>query len=236
MKVEELTQYGKTLSGLPREAIKKQRSIVLREIINKFGVLGILPFFTRLLLEQRKLNSKFPEAYQAALEVGESAAKEISMLISMFNIIVRQEGKENAYEFVTGIFQKVAIYSMPALYQIDDLAECEGDPFDNFVKFNIAFFEAMNKEGTWKVKEIRNEKDKLTIIVTECANCIVGEAYDCPDIAKLGCDHDLAGYPAIIDRVNAEFRRPHTIAKGDEYCDFMFYRRGTAPDTEHLNK
>ena len=35
--------------------------------------------------------------------------------------------------------QKVAIYSMPALYQIDDLVRCEGDPFDNFVNFNIAF-------------------------------------------------------------------------------------------------
>jgi hypothetical protein len=28
----------------------------------------------------------------------------------------------------------------------------------------------------------------------------------------------------------------HTIAKGDEYCDFMFYRKGATPDTEHLNK
>jgi len=43
---------------------------------------------------------------------------------------------------------KVAIYSMPALYQINDLIRCEGDPFDNFVNFNIAFFNAMNEEGT----------------------------------------------------------------------------------------
>jgi len=236
MKVEELTQYGKTLSGLPKEAVKKQESIVLREIRNKFGLIGILPFFIRLLLEQRGLKRKYPEAYQATLKVGKSAAKEFPMLISMFNIIARKEGKENAYEFVKGIFQKVAIYSMPALYQIDDLVKCEGDSFENFVKFNTAWFNAMNEEGTWKVKEIINEKDKLTIIVTECANCILGEAYDCPEIAKLGCDHDLAGYPVIVDKVNAEFRRPHTIAKGDEYCDFMFYRKGTAPDTEHLNK
>ena len=48
---------------------------------------------------------------------------------------------------------KVAIYSMPALYQINDLIRCEGDPFDNFVNFNIAFFNAMNEEGTWKVRE-----------------------------------------------------------------------------------
>ena len=51
MKVEELTQYGKTLSGLPKEAVKKQESIVLREIRKKFGLIGVLPFFIRLLLE-----------------------------------------------------------------------------------------------------------------------------------------------------------------------------------------
>jgi hypothetical protein len=236
MKVEELSQYGKTLSGVPKEAMKKQGSIVMREIRKKSGIIGILPFFIRLLLEQRRLKRKYPEAYQATLKVGESAAKEVPMLISMFNVISKKEGKENAYEFVKSIFQKVAIYSMPALYQIDDLVKCEGDTFENFVKFNIALFGAMNKEGTWKVGETKEEKDKLTIIVTECANCVLGQAFYCPEIAKLGCDHDLAGYPIILDRVNAEFRRPHTIAKGDKYCDFHFYRKGTAPDTEHMNK
>ena len=236
MKVEELTQYGKTLSNLPKEALKKQESIVLREIRNKFGLIGILPFFIRLFLGQRELKRKYPEAYQATLKLGESAAKEITMLISMFNIIARKEGRGNAYEFVKGIFQKVAVYSMPAMYQIDDLVKCEGDPFENFVKFTVAWFNAMNEEGTWKVEEMTEEKDKLTFTVTECTNCTLGEAYDCPEIAKLGCDHDLAGYPVILDKVNAEFRRPHTIAKGDEYCDFQFYRKGTAPDTEHLNK
>ena len=236
MKVEELSQYGKTLSGLPKEVLKKQMGIMLREILTKFGLLGIIPFFVKLLLEQRALKKNYPEAYQETLKLGEDAAKEIPMLIAMFNIIARKEGRENGYEFVKTIFQKVAVYSMPAMYQIDDLVKCEGAPFENFVKFTAAWFEAMNEEGTWKVEEMKEEKDKLTFTVTECTNCRLGEAYDCPEIAKLGCDHDLAGYPVILDRVNAEFRRPHTIAKGDAYCNFQFYRKGTAPDTEHLNK
>ena len=236
MKVEELQQYGKTLSGIPKEAMKKQEIIVMSEIRNKFGLIGILPFFVRLYLEQNRLKRKFPEAYKATVKVGESAAKELPMLIAMYNLIAKKEGKEKAYEFVQSIFQKVAVYSMPALYQVDDLVKCEGDTFDNFVKFNIAFFNAMNEEGTWKVKETVQEKDELKIVVTECANCVLGKMYECPEIAKLGCDHDLAGYPVIEDKVNAEFRRPHTIAKGDDYCDFHFYRKGTAPDTEHLNK
>lgn len=236
MKVEELSQYGKTLSGLPKEAMKKQKTIVLSEIRTKFGLLGILPFFIKVLLAQKALKKNYPEAYQEALKISENAAKEITMLVAMFNIIAEKEGKENAYNFLKGIFQKVAKYSMPAYYQIDDLVKCEGDTFENFVKFNIAWFNAMNDEGTWIVDKIEEEKDKLTIIVAECANCVVSKAFDCPEIAKLGCDHDLAGYPVILDKVNAEFRRPHTLAKGDEYCDFMFYRKGTAPDTEHLNK
>jgi hypothetical protein len=236
MKVEELSQYGKTLTGLPKEALKKQKAIVMAEIRRKFGLLGMLPFFLKVLSEQRALKRKYPEAYQETLKLSRETAGEITMLIAMFNVIAASEGREKAYAFVKGIFEKVAVHSIPALYQIDELVKCEGDVFDNFVKFNVAWFGAMNEEGTWIVDEIAREKDKLTIIVTECANCVIGEAFECPEIAKLGCDHDLAGFPMVLDRVNAEFRRPNTLAKGDEYCDFMFYRKGTAPDTEHLNK
>jgi hypothetical protein len=101
---------------------------------------------------------------------------------------------------------------MPAMYQIDDLVKCEGDPFENFMKFTVAWFNAMNEEGTWIVEDMKEEKDKLTFSITKCTNCVIGNAFDCPEIAKLGCDHDLAGYPVILDKVNAEFRRPHTIA------------------------
>jgi hypothetical protein len=236
MKVEELSQYGKTLSGLPKAAIKKQNSIVFQEIKKKFGVFGLLPFMIKMFFEQRKIKSKYPQVYEDCKnKLSQGAAKEFLMMIAMYQIIARKEGGKNAYDFIQSIFQKVAVYSMPALYQLDDLVNCEGDTFDNFVKFNIAWFNAMNEEGTFKVSEIKEEKDKLTIIVNECANCVYGNAYDCPEVAKLGCDHDLAGYPVIIDKVNAEFRRPHTIAKGDAFCDFMFYRKGTAPEYEIID-
>lgn len=236
MKVEELSQYGKTLSGLPRQALEKQKQIVSREMRAKFGLLGMVTFFLRVVWGQRALKKRYPQAYQKALSISENAAKEITMLVAIFNLIAQKEGKDNAYGVLKKIFQELAVYSIPALYQIDDLLKCDGDVFDNFKKFNIAWFKAMNEEGTWIVEKIEEEEDKLTIIVSECANCKVGEAFHCPEIAKLGCDHDLAGYPVILERVDAEFRRPHTLAKGDAFCDFMFYRKGTAPDTEHLNK
>ena len=65
---------------------------------------------------------------------------------------------------------------------------------------------------------------------------VLFEAIDCPELNTLGCDHDLAGYPLIENAVQYEFRRPCTIAKGSDCCHFHFYRKGTAPDTIHLNQ
>jgi hypothetical protein len=236
MKVEELRQYGKTLETLPKEVMKKQMGIMMREIRTKYGLLGIVPFFIKVLREKKTLKKNYPQAYKDVLKISKDAAKEVTVLIAMFNVIARKEGRENAYEFVKGIFQKIAVYSMPAYYQIDELVGCEGDVFVNFMKFNKAWFNAMQEAGTYVVDTNDIEKDEQTIIVRECLNCVLCNDFDCPEIAKLGCDHDLAGYPVILDRVDAEFRRPHSMAKGDEYCDFHFYRKGTAPDTEHLNK
>ena len=125
---------------------------------------------------------------------------------------------------------------MPAIYQIDELAACEGDVFDNFKAFNRATFEAMDRQGTWKTESMVDEGDRLRIRVRTCANVDLFTAIGCPELGRLGCDHDLAGYPVILDRVNAEFRRPCTLAKGDDHCDFNFYRKGSAPPTEHLNR
>lgn len=153
-------------------------------------------------------------------------------MIAMFNVIARKEGREGAYAFVKGVFEKVAVYSMPALYQVDELVECEGDVFDNFKKFNIAMFEA----GAHMYRPtFTDEEDKLTIVIDKCANVDLAKAFDCPEVGLLGCDHDVAGYPVIEDRVNAEFRRPCTLAKDDKPCKFMFYRKGTAPDTEEID-
>ena len=97
---------------------------------------GILPFFVKMLLEKRSLIRNYPEAYQEVLKFGKVTAKELPMLVAMFNVVAKKEGREQAYEFVKSIFQKVAVYSLPAMYQIDDLVKCEGDTFDNFAKFN----------------------------------------------------------------------------------------------------
>jgi uncharacterized protein YbjT (DUF2867 family) len=235
MKVEDLSQFGKPL-GMPKKAQRKMLGIVLTALREKFGLLGMAPFFIKLLAEQRRIRKAHPDLVAKAAEIGPEVAKNLVLLPALFNVTARRDGRERAYEFVKDIFQRVAVHSMPAIYQIDELVQCEGDRFENFRKFNVAMFEAMDRAGSWKTDAVVNEDDRLRIKLASCANVELFSAIGCPELGKLGCDHDLAGYPLILDRVDAEFRRPCTLAKGGEFCDFNFYRKGTAPATAHLNR
>ncbi len=235
MRVEDLSQFGKPL-GMPKKAQRKMLGIVLTALREKFGPLGMVPFFIKLLAEQRRIRKGHPDLVAKAAEIGPEVAKNLVLLPSLFNVTARRDGREQAYEFVKDIFQRVAAHSMPAIYQIDELVQCEGDSFENFKRFNVAMFEAMDRVGSWKTDAIVDEDDRLRIKLASCANVELFSAIGCPELGKLGCDHDLAGYPLILDRVDAEFRRPCTLAKGDDFCDFNFYRKGTAPPTAHLNR
>jgi len=235
MKVEELSRYGKPL-GLPVDAQRKQVGIVFSAVRERFGLLRMVPFFLAVLSEQRRIRGAHPALVAKAREIGPEVSKEMVLLTALFKVAARRHGREEAYEFLKDIFQRVAALSMPAIYQLDELVQCEGDVFENFKRFNVAMFEAMHRERTWETERIVNEKDVLRIKVVTCANVELFSALGCPELGMLGCDHDLAGYPVILDRVDAEFRRPCTLAKGGDHCDFNFYRKGTAPATEHLNK
>jgi len=235
MKVEELDRYGEPL-GFPREAQRKQSRIVLSALREEFGLLGLVPLFVRLQGEQRRIKKTHADLVAKAREMGPEVETEFVLLVSLFNIAAKRRGREEAYKFLKGIFQRVAVHSMPGIYQIEEMVACEGDPFENFKKFNKAMFHATDREGTWRTEAVVDDGDRLRIKVVSCANVELFSAIGCPELGALGCDHDLAGYPVILDRVEAEFRRPCTLAKGGTFCDFNFYRRGTAPPTEHMNR
>jgi hypothetical protein len=235
MKLEELSRYGKPL-GLPGKAQRKQVGIVFTALRKRFGLLGMGPVLVRVIAEQRRIRRAHPDLIAKARAIGPEVAREMVLLASLFTVTARREGRTEAYAFLKDIFQKVSVHSMPAIYQVDELVRCEGDVFENFKKFNVAMFEAMDREGTWTCDAIEDDEDRLRINVVSCANVELFSALGCPELGRLGCDHDLAGYPVILDRVHAEFRRPCTLASGDACCEFNFYRKGTAPATEHLNK
>ena len=235
MRVHELEQYGEPLT-FPKEVQAKQFRIVLSVLRERYGLIGLLPFVVRLLAEQRRLRRSHAELIARAASLGPEVATVMVLLVALFNVAATRMSREDAYNMLRDIFQRVSVHTMPAIYQLDDLVQCEGDVFDNFKQYNVAMFEAMDREGTWKSDSIEESPDRLRIRVVSCANVDLFTEIGAPELARLGCDHDLSGYPVILDDVGAEFRRPCTLAKGGEFCDFNFYRKGTAPPTEHLNR
>ncbi len=231
-KVEELSQYGKPLTGLEKEAVKKEEQILMAEIKRRYGTVGRMPFFIDAFLEQRRVKKEYPEAYSELQKSESQAVNGFPLLVGGFKAIAKREGRENAYPILKDIFQEVAPTTQRSMYQVDELKDCEGEVFDNFKKFQTAMFEA--SQDLYHNTHT-DEKDRLITRVDKCANVELAHAFDVPELAPFGCDNDLAGYTAIADEVNVEFRRPCTIAKGIDHCKFLFYRKGTAPDTEEVD-
>lgn len=233
-KVEELERFGKSLMDIPKDAFRGQGKVIFAAFRKKFGLLGLIPFAIRVLSERRNILKKYVTQYEKIREISPKGASECTMMIAMFNAIVKNESREKAYEFIKNIFQIIALKSMPALYQLDDLVKCEGDVFDNYKSFNKAMFKASDRD--FHVQKIEEDDNHLRIVVDRCLNVEAGKMFDCPEFAQLGCDHDLASYPFVDPAVNAEFRRPCTLAKGGDCCDFNFYRKGFAPQGAFENQ
>jgi len=233
--VEDLEKYGASLE-MPKEALKDQFKITLTALRKKLGVWGMLGVFLDTYLIQRRLKTDFPQARKRAAELGKIVENEIFSLSGMYLALAKRLGRNEAYEFLKHeMTYKLALTSMPLIYQVNDLKRCTGDVFENFKKMNIALFERTTRDGTWLMDSYEDEPDKLTIRVTTCANVELFTELKVPELGRFGCDHDVAGFAAIEKDVNCEFRRFCTIANGDDHCLFEFYRRGTAPDNAHLN-
>jgi len=238
MKVEELKFYGKDLGyivdNMDKSIMVRVGWIIISTIIKKSGFFGFIPFMTKVNKEKKRIKKENPEGYAQALKLGGEPANQFLTMTALFNVVANKDGKDEAYKFTKGIWQNYAKYTIPGLYDVKNLKKCEGDIYENYKKFNIEMFKAGDKD--YHVKEVKDEPDCLTVIVDRCVSVDIANALDCPEVGMLGCDHDVAGYPFIEDEVNSEFRRLHTIAKGDDYCDFMFFKKGKCPFDASKNK
>ncbi|MBT8351413.1 MAG: L-2-amino-thiazoline-4-carboxylic acid hydrolase [Deltaproteobacteria bacterium] len=236
MKVQELKMYGAKLE-MPKEAVKEQTKIMFHALLKQFGLLGMVGVFRDAFVNQITLRKKHPEARRKAAAISKVIEKELFVFSGFFLALAKRLGREKAYDFFkTEVMNEIAKISMAAIYQVKDMKKCDGDIFENFKKFNIALFERTTRDRTWVMESFEDTKDKLTLKITTCANVELFSELGVPELGRFGCDHDLVGYAAIEDDVKCEFRRMCTIAKGDDCCVFEFYRKGTAPDTAHLNK
>ena len=230
MKVEELRNYGKSVAEIvdttPTLVMMKIGWIVIISIIKETGMIRFIPFMSRVKKEKKRIMKDNSEGYSKVLKLGAEPANQFLTMTAMFNVVANKKGREYAYNFTKTMWQKYAKYTMPSLYNVAKLSKCEGDTFSNYKKFNIAMFKA---NDDYHVKEIKDEPDCLTIIVDRCISVDIANALECPEVGMLGCDHDVAGYPYIEDKVNSEFRRQHTIAKGD-YVSIIIYFLKHQPD------
>ncbi len=237
MKVEQLKYYGiplgELVSSMSKSVMMKIGFTIIKSIFKKSGFFGFIPLMIKVNKEKKHIIKEYPDGYKQALKLGKEPANQFLTMTALFNVVAEKEGREKAYNFTRNIFQGYAKYTMPAMYDVDNLIKCEGDIFNNYKKYNMALLSA-NKD--YHVKEIKDEPDCLTIIVDRCVSCEIANALHCPEVGMLGCDHDLAGYPVIEDKVNSEFRRLHTIAKGDDCCDFMFFKKGKCSIDASKNK
>ncbi len=232
-RVEDLERYGRGLDNMPTRVVARQSIVFIGELRRRYGMAGVARTMWSMLKERREMLKTHADVVEALRrDWGRGGVTEALTMTALFKVLTPIEGREGAYNVAKAIFQQIAPMSMKALYQSDDLAGCEGDRFTNFKTFHRALFD--NSQNLFPNTQT-DEGDVFTSTVTQCANVEVFTALGCPELARLGCDHDLAGYPAIADRHDFEFRRPTTIAKGGDDCQFRFYRKGTAPDTEVIN-
>jgi len=230
MKVEELSTYGRTFDYMPRKAMIVQMRVMFSALIKKFGLFGTVGFLRKVFKKQKQLkerysalvNQRFPDV---------PVISELYLLGAMFLVIADDEGKIKAYEFVRGILQKMGPTSHESIYCLKDLKKVKGDIFTNFCKLNRRLFENANTKDLYGVEEIRDSEDLQYIRVTKCLNVEATATIDCPELARLGCDMDIAGYApnALGNKVDLDFRRPCTLVNGDKACEFYYYRKGCAP-------
>ena len=232
-RVDELERYGKGIDDMPKGLLARQGWALLSELRRRYGTWRFARMAAAITKERRAIRLAHSDVVaELRRDWGSGAVSEALGMAALFNVLTPIEGREGAYGIAQGIFRQIAPRSMTWLYQSDDLARCDGDRFENFKQFHFAMFD--NSQQLFANVQT-DEGDLFTTTVTKCANVEVFGALGCPELGRLGCDHDLAGYPAIADRHDVEFRRPTTIAKGGDVCRFRFYRKGTAPTTEEID-
>jgi hypothetical protein len=145
----------------------------------------------------------------------------------IYRVLERKEGKEKAYRYAKKAIQDSSQFMMNDFYQAVRLPDFE-DPFEAFWCYHKAMFQ---DDSNYPNEFIEDTNLKM-MVVHQCRNCEIAKL-TIPELASLGCDHDITGYRAIEEKAQMEFRRPVTLAKDGEPCRFMFYRKGTTPKGDY---
>jgi len=82
-------------------------------------------------------------------------------------------------------------------------------------------------EMDWKSTFMRIDKDNYEFTYTKCGLCELGRREDCFHLIKYLCMTDFISF----DKGGAKLIRNHTLASGDDYCDFHVSRKEKSKNT-----
>jgi hypothetical protein len=225
-----MSYYGRNFPFIPW-TLKSKLRVSLVFARNLFGELGLIQFTAFWLLMPFRFVPvywKFREGFRLmGKNFGFIAEIEWILLVIIYRTLEKKKGKEEAYLFAKRAIQEGSQFMMNDFYQANRLAEFE-DPFEAFWLYHKAMFQ----DDPNYPNEFIEDRDLKIMVVHQCRNCEIAKL-TIPELAPLGCDHDITGYKAIKDKINMEFRRPVTLAKDAKPCRFMFYRKGTAPKDDY---
>lgn len=228
-RVRTLPYYGKPFPFIPWALSSKLRVsfVFASRLLGELGWLQFLGFWFLMPFRIIPAWWKYREGLGlTGRNFGSVAEIEWILLLMIYRHLEKKQGKEKAYLFAKSAIQDSSKFMMNDFYQADRLADFE-DPFEAFWSYHKAMF----RDDPNYPNEFIEEKDLKTMVVYRCRNCEIARL-TIPELAPLGCDHDITGYKAIQDRTDMEFRRPETLAKDGKPCRFMFYRKGTAPKVD----
>lgn len=225
--IKKIPYYGKSFPFIPWTFVSKVKVslVFLKTFYKKTSILSFLSFWTlRLPFSTLKTLGKNKKGLHLMKEsFGRMAKLEWFLLIEFYNFIEKKNNKEYAYQFAKEAIQKASEFMMSDFYQAKKLAKFQ-DPFEAFWEYHKAIF----SDDPNYPNELIDEGDCKIMLVHDCRNCEIAKL-TIPELASLGCDHDITGYKSIEQLTNMEFRRPQTLAKDGKPCKFMFFREGTAP-------
>ena len=230
--VKTLPYYGRHFPFIPWKFTSKLRvSLVFAgNLLQELGLIRFVVFWLLMPFRAVSVYPKFKAGFRLmGSQFGLMAEIEWLLLVIIYQVLEKQHGKAHAYEFAKEAIQKSSLFMMSDFYQADRLADFE-DPFEAF----WAYHKAMFQDDPNYPNEFIEEEDLRVMIVQQCRNCEIARL-TLPELAPLGCDHDITGYKAIEAMAQMEFRRPETLAKDGKPCRFMFYRKGTAPAGAYEN-
>jgi len=232
--VRKLPNYGVHITGLTKAGAKAMPKITYEVFKEKFGAIEAIKLIAKAYPKGAKIAKANPEAMEKLRGYSAHSAREFPLLIGMFLLVAEKLGsRRRAYDEVfKEIIERDATPSMADLYEVDKLEKLS-DPYEAFKEYNYGLFLG---EKNFPIDEFVDNGDSFSFNVTSCIQAQLAKDFGIDELGELGCDHDCAGYPTIEDRVNAVFRRPETIAKGDKHCSFKFYRKGTEPEQTRPNK